>query len=58
MLTVYESKYVTSPSAGLAPGPIKGLGPTGVNRRLDLTFGPLPLTAVIYMGVAVKPRIA
>ncbi|MEL7465403.1 MAG: bifunctional 2-polyprenyl-6-hydroxyphenol methylase/3-demethylubiquinol 3-O-methyltransferase UbiG [Pseudomonadota bacterium] len=44
--------------AGLAPGPLKGLGPTGVNRRFDLTFGPLPLTTVMYMGVAVKPRIS
>ncbi|MDU8910613.1 bifunctional 2-polyprenyl-6-hydroxyphenol methylase/3-demethylubiquinol 3-O-methyltransferase UbiG [Aestuariicoccus sp. MJ-SS9] len=41
--------------AGLAPGRFTGLGPRGVNRRLDLTFGPLPLTAVLYMGEAVKP---
>lgn len=40
--------------AGLVPGPITGLGPRGLNRRLDLTFGPLPLTAILYMGVARK----
>ncbi len=42
-------------AAGLVPGKVTGLGPRGVNRRLDLTFGPLPLTAVLYMGVARKP---
>ncbi len=41
--------------AGLVPGPITGLGPRGVNRRFDLTFGPLPLTVVLYMGIARKP---
>jgi 2-polyprenyl-6-hydroxyphenyl methylase / 3-demethylubiquinone-9 3-methyltransferase len=41
--------------AGLVPGAITGLGPRGINRRFDLTFGPLPLTAVLYMGVARKP---
>ena len=44
--------------AGLVPGPIKGLGPRGINRRLDLTFGPLPITAVLYMGTARKPDFA
>jgi 2-polyprenyl-6-hydroxyphenyl methylase/3-demethylubiquinone-9 3-methyltransferase len=39
---------------GLAPGPITGLGPRGINRRGDLTFGALPLKAVLYMGVAVR----
>ncbi len=41
--------------AGLVPGPVTGLGPRGVNKSLDLTFGPLPLTAVLYMGIARKP---
>ena len=41
--------------AGLVPGATTGLGPRGINRRLDLTFGPLPLTAILYMGVARKP---
>jgi 2-polyprenyl-6-hydroxyphenyl methylase / 3-demethylubiquinone-9 3-methyltransferase len=41
--------------AGLVPGAFTGLGPRGVNRRLDLTFGPLPLTAILYMGTARKP---
>ena len=40
---------------GFVPGPVTGLGPRGMNRRLDLTFGPLPLTAILYMGVACKP---
>lgn len=41
--------------AGLVPGPITGLGPRGIDRRGDLTFGPLPLTAILYMGLARKP---
>lgn len=41
--------------AGLEPGPVTGLGPRGINRRGDLTFGQLPLTAVLYMGIATKP---
>ena len=41
--------------AALVPGPITGLGPRGINRRLDLTFGPLPLTTILYMGIARKP---
>ena len=41
--------------ARLVPGATTGLGPRGINRRLDLTFGPLPLTAILYMGIARKP---
>ncbi len=41
---------------GLLPGPLTGLGPRGLNRRLDLTFGPVPLTAILYMGLARKPE--
>jgi 2-polyprenyl-6-hydroxyphenyl methylase/3-demethylubiquinone-9 3-methyltransferase len=41
--------------AGLVPGPITGLGPRGINRRVDLTFGPLPFTAILFMGIARKP---
>lgn len=41
--------------AGLVPGPMTGLGPRGINRRFDLTFGLLPLTAILYMGTAQKP---
>jgi 2-polyprenyl-6-hydroxyphenyl methylase/3-demethylubiquinone-9 3-methyltransferase len=41
--------------AGLVPGATSGLGPRGINRRLDLTFGPLPLMAILYMGIAQKP---
>lgn len=42
--------------AGLVNGPTTGLGPRGMNRRGDFTFGPLPIKSVIYMGVARKPR--
>jgi 2-polyprenyl-6-hydroxyphenyl methylase/3-demethylubiquinone-9 3-methyltransferase len=42
--------------AGMVPGLMTGLGPRGVNRRLDLTFGPLPTTAILYMGFARKPE--
>jgi len=42
--------------AGLVPGRFTGLGPRGINRRFDLTFGPLPLTAILYMGVARRRR--
>lgn len=41
--------------AGLVPGRFTGLGPRGINRRGDLTFGRLPLTAILYMGIARKP---
>jgi len=42
--------------AGLVAGPFTGLGPRGINRRGDLTFGRLPLTTILYMGMARKPR--
>lgn len=41
--------------AGLEPGDFTGLGPRGINRRGDFTFGRLPGTAIIYMGTAQKP---
>lgn len=41
--------------AGLEPEPFTGLGPRGLTRRGDLTFGPLPLMTVQYMGLARKP---
>lgn len=41
---------------GLEPGPMTGLGPRGIDRRGDLLFGPLPLTSIIYMGLARKPK--
>jgi 2-polyprenyl-6-hydroxyphenyl methylase / 3-demethylubiquinone-9 3-methyltransferase len=44
-------------NAGLAPGNMTGLGPRGLNRRGDFTFGQLPSTAIIYMGTARKPRL-
>lgn len=42
-------------STGLEPGPFTGLGPRGVSRRGDITFGRLPLTTILYMGTARKP---
>jgi len=48
---------VAMQGAGLVPGPVTGLGPRGLNRRLDLTFGPLPLTAILFMGIARKPTL-
>lgn len=42
--------------AGLEAGRFTGLGPRGLNRRGDVTFGRLPFTGVLYMGVARKPE--
>ncbi|MCR9085921.1 MAG: bifunctional 2-polyprenyl-6-hydroxyphenol methylase/3-demethylubiquinol 3-O-methyltransferase UbiG [Rhodobacteraceae bacterium] len=42
-------------AAGLVPGRFTGLGPRGITRRGDFTFGRLPGTAIIYMGTASKP---
>ncbi|MEM9975066.1 MAG: bifunctional 2-polyprenyl-6-hydroxyphenol methylase/3-demethylubiquinol 3-O-methyltransferase UbiG [Pseudomonadota bacterium] len=44
--------------AGLKVGPSTGLGPRGLTRRGDFTFGPVPLKTVIYMGTARKPEYA
>jgi len=38
--------------AGLVPEAIVGLGPNGLDRRLDPTFGRIPFTGIIYMGLA------
>lgn len=38
--------------AGLEMGPVTGLGPRSVTRRLDLTFGRIPTKAVLYLGHA------
>ncbi|QPH53346.1 bifunctional 2-polyprenyl-6-hydroxyphenol methylase/3-demethylubiquinol 3-O-methyltransferase UbiG [Pontivivens ytuae] len=40
--------------AGLTPGESTGLGPRGLTRRGDPTFGRLPLKTIIYMGTARK----
>ena len=42
-------------NAGLVAGPFTGLGPRGITLRGDLTFGRLPLTTILYMGLARKP---
>lgn len=44
-------------NAGLVCGPQAGLGPRGVNRRFDFTFGPLPFKTIIYMGTARLPDL-
>lgn len=41
-------------TAGFEVGKLTGLGPRGINKRFDLTFGRLPGTAIIYMGTARK----
>lgn len=42
-------------SAGFTPGKVTGLGPRGINRKGDFTFGRLPMTGISYMGTATKP---
>ncbi|MEM8760085.1 MAG: bifunctional 2-polyprenyl-6-hydroxyphenol methylase/3-demethylubiquinol 3-O-methyltransferase UbiG [Pseudomonadota bacterium] len=39
---------------GFDVGPFRGLAPTGINRRLDFTFGIVPMTGIIYAGTATK----
>lgn len=39
-------------TAGFEVGAMTGLGPRGINKRGDFTFGRLPGTAIIYMGTA------
>ena len=34
--------------------PVAGLGPNGLNRRFDVTFGLLPTVALMYLGYATK----
>ncbi len=41
--------------AGLSARDRTGLAPVGVNRKGDPTFGPVPLTAIVWMGYAEKP---
>lgn len=41
---------------GFEVGPIVGLSPNGLNRRLDFTFGRFPSTQIMYMGHAVLGR--
>ncbi|MFO7561528.1 MAG: bifunctional 2-polyprenyl-6-hydroxyphenol methylase/3-demethylubiquinol 3-O-methyltransferase UbiG [Enhygromyxa sp.] len=38
---------------GFEVGPLVGLGPRGLDRRLDFTFGRLPSVQIMYMGHAV-----
>ena len=39
---------------GLSVGPFVGLGPCGLNRRLDITFGRFPSVQIMYVGHARK----
>ncbi|MXQ07188.1 3-demethylubiquinone-9 3-O-methyltransferase [Alphaproteobacteria bacterium GH1-50] len=43
-------------TAGFEIGRFTGLGPRGLTRKGDFTFGPLPLQTVIYMGMATRPE--
>jgi 2-polyprenyl-6-hydroxyphenyl methylase/3-demethylubiquinone-9 3-methyltransferase len=43
---------------GLTVGPLVGLGPRGINRRFDFTFGKLPSVQIMYMGHALAPMRA
>ena len=39
---------------GFEPGEMAGLGPDGVDRHFDVTFGRLPTMSLMYLGSAVK----
>ena len=39
-------------AAGFEVGNFFGMGPRGIDRRLDITFGSLPTTAIQYLGQA------
>ena len=39
---------------GFTPGKLTGLGPRGINRKGDFTFGRIPVTWVGYMGIAIS----
>lgn len=43
---------------GYAQERIRGLGPVGVNRRLDFVFGVTPVTWILYLGAARAPSVA
>ncbi len=43
--------------AGLTPERFTGLGPRGLNRRGDPTFGALPFTGIIFMGAARAAKV-
>ena len=38
----------------ISVGPFVGLGPCGLNRRLDITFGRFPSVQIMYAGHARK----
>jgi 2-polyprenyl-6-hydroxyphenyl methylase / 3-demethylubiquinone-9 3-methyltransferase len=39
---------------GFTPGEMAGLGPDGLDRHFDVTFGRLPTMSLMYLGYAVK----
>ena len=41
---------------GFDVGPLVGLGPRGINRKLDFTFGKLPSLSIMYAGHAALQR--
>jgi len=40
--------------AGFDAAPVTGLGPNGLNKRFDITFGRLPTVSLMYLGHAIK----
>ena len=42
---------------GFTVGPLRGLGPIGLDRRLDFRFGTTPFTGIIYIGHAHAPAL-
>jgi 2-polyprenyl-6-hydroxyphenyl methylase/3-demethylubiquinone-9 3-methyltransferase len=42
-------------SLGFDVMPPVGLGPRGLNKRLDIVFGPMPTPTIMFMGAARKP---
>ncbi len=44
--------------AGFIVGPQTGLGPRGLNRRGDITFGKIIIKVVLYMGIARLPEFS
>lgn len=52
MFITPEELRVILERAGLVPDAIVGIGPTGLDRHFDLTFGRVPFTGILYAGLA------
>lgn len=53
-----EELRATLRQQGFEPGQMAGLGPDGISRNFDVTFGQLPTMSLMYLGSAVKPASA